>query len=56
VAQTFLPRLIDAHVRGLFPVEKVIRRYKFDDINTAVRDSESGATIKPVLLIDGVTV
>ena len=45
--------MIDAHARGLFPIEKVIRRYKVDDINTAAHDSESGATIKPVLVMDG---
>jgi aryl-alcohol dehydrogenase len=49
VAHSFLPRLIDAHHRGRFPLEKVIRRYKFDDISTAMHDCESGRTIKPVL-------
>jgi aryl-alcohol dehydrogenase len=51
VAQTFLPWLIDAHDRGLFPFEEIIASYDFDDINTALNDSDTGATIKPVLVM-----
>jgi aryl-alcohol dehydrogenase len=56
VAPTFLPGLIEAHARGLFPLEEVIRRYEFEDIDTAMRDAESGATIKPVLLMNSAPV
>jgi len=45
----FIPRLIDLHKRGLFPFERMIDFYEFDDINRAVDDAESGRTIKPIL-------
>jgi aryl-alcohol dehydrogenase len=50
VAQQFVPRLLDLHAEGRLPLEKLIRIYDFDDINTAVADARSGATIKPVLV------
>lgn len=50
--QTFLPRLIDLYRQGRFPVDRLITRYPFDRINDAVRDSESGTAIKPVLMMD----
>ena len=51
VAQTFLPRLIEAHAQGRFPLEKVQRHYRLEDIAQAFADVESGATIKPVILV-----
>jgi aryl-alcohol dehydrogenase len=50
VAQQFVPRLLDLHAEGRLPLEKLIRTYDFDDIDTAVADAASGATIKPVLV------
>ncbi len=46
----FLPRLLDLHSRGRFPFDRLVRNYGFADINTAMADSLSGATIKPVLV------
>jgi aryl-alcohol dehydrogenase len=34
---------------GDFPIDRLIRHYKFADINDAVADMKSGDTIKPVL-------
>jgi aryl-alcohol dehydrogenase len=45
----FIPRLLDLHARGRFPVDRLVRNYPFADLNTAIADSLSGATIKPVL-------
>jgi aryl-alcohol dehydrogenase len=45
----FIPRLLDLHRQGRFPVERLVRNYPFADVNTAIADSRSGATIKPVL-------
>ena len=53
VPQVFIPKLIDFHLRGLFPFEKMVKFYDFKDINSAVADSHSGKTIKPVLVMDG---
>jgi aryl-alcohol dehydrogenase len=50
VPQTFLPQLLDLHAQGRLPIEKLIRTYDFDDIETAVADAASGSTIKPVLV------
>jgi aryl-alcohol dehydrogenase len=50
VAQQFVPRLLALHAEGRLPLEKLIRTYEFDDIDTAVADAASGATIKPVLM------
>lgn len=49
--QTFIPRLIDMHRRGLFPFERLLRFYPFEAINEAVADMEAGRTVKPVLLM-----
>jgi aryl-alcohol dehydrogenase len=45
----FIPRLIDLYQKGLFPFDKLIRFYDFEDINQAVEDSEKGTTIKAVV-------
>ena len=50
VPQEFLPRLLALHADGQLPLEKLIRTYDFDDIETAVADAASGSTIKPVLV------
>lgn len=46
---TFIPALIDLYVQGRFPFDKLLSFYPFDRINDAIRDSESGAVIKPVI-------
>lgn len=48
-SETFVPMLVEAYRRGLFPLDRLQRTYAFADINQAVADASSGATIKPVL-------
>lgn len=48
--QRFLPVVVDLVVRGRLPLEQIIRRYPFRDIEKAANDAASGETIKPVLL------
>lgn len=48
---TFIPALIQLHAEGKLPLEKLVRFYDFADINQAIADSESGRTVKPVLLM-----
>jgi aryl-alcohol dehydrogenase len=48
--QEFIPRLLEMHARGEFPVDRMMRQYPFEEIETAVADAHSGATIKPVLV------
>lgn len=51
VPNEFIPRLVNMYMNGQFPFDKLIRTYKFEDINQAIEDSEKGITIKPVILI-----
>lgn len=46
---TFIPTLIDLYAAGLFPFDKMVKFYPFDQINQAIADSESGRTIKPIV-------
>jgi aryl-alcohol dehydrogenase len=48
-ADVFIPHLIAMQRQGRFPFDRLIRHYDFDDINAAIHDSETGATIKPVV-------
>ncbi|MFC8826029.1 NAD(P)-dependent alcohol dehydrogenase [Streptomyces sp. NPDC057137] len=45
-----VPRVLDLHARGRFPLEAMIRTYPLDDIGKAVDDARSGAVVKAVLL------
>lgn len=49
--QLFIPRLIDLHRAGRFPFDKLVKTYPMADINDAFEDSESGETLKPVVLL-----
>jgi aryl-alcohol dehydrogenase len=47
----FIPRLVDLFMAGRMPLDRLITRYDFEDINRAAADATSGAAIKPVLLM-----
>ena len=47
----FINELIDYHVDGRFPFEKLIGYFDFDNINDAIEATETGAIVKPVLRI-----
>ena len=47
----FIPRLVDLFMAGRMPLDRLITRYDFADINRAAADATSGAAIKPVLLL-----
>jgi aryl-alcohol dehydrogenase len=47
----FLCELIEHHLAGRFPYEKLIRTFPFEQINEAIAASESGEVVKPVLVI-----
>jgi aryl-alcohol dehydrogenase len=49
VPDVFLPRLLELHRQGRFPVDRLMTFYDFDQIDQAARDAEAGTTIKPVL-------
>jgi aryl-alcohol dehydrogenase len=50
--QRFLPQLVELFDQGRLPVDKLIRHYRFDEIEQAAADARSGVTIKPVLVFD----
>jgi len=50
--QRFIPVLIDHYRAGRLPLAELVRTYPFSAIEQAVHDSEIGAVIKPVLLMD----
>lgn len=47
--QTLIPALVAMVQSGRLPIDRLISHYPFEDINVAVSDMVSGATIKPVL-------
>ncbi|MBM3730018.1 MAG: NAD(P)-dependent alcohol dehydrogenase [Actinobacteria bacterium] len=47
----FIPKMIEWHRRGTFPIERLVKTYRLDEINQAQHDSESGVTIKPVFVL-----
>lgn len=47
----FLPKLMELQKKGFFPYEKLIKTYKFSEINKAIQDVRTGKVIKPVLLM-----
>ena len=48
-ARVMIPKLIDLHLAGHFPFDKLTRFYRFDQVNEAAADSLSGSVIKPIL-------
>lgn len=51
IPQLFIPRLIEMYRAGLFPFDRLVRYYDFDQINQAVADFQAGSVIKPILRI-----
>jgi aryl-alcohol dehydrogenase len=51
IPQLFVPQLIDLYRAGDFPFDRLVRFYEFAEINQAVADTRSGATVKPILRV-----
>jgi aryl-alcohol dehydrogenase len=49
VSRAFIPELIELYRQGRFPFDRLIKFYRFEELNQAMADSESGVTIKPIL-------
>jgi aryl-alcohol dehydrogenase len=45
----FIPYMVDKFMDGELPLDLMSKFYEFDQINQAVKDSESGLTVKPIL-------
>lgn len=50
VPTEFIPRLVELHEKGLFPFDRLIKTYPFEQINRAFEDSAAGTTLKPVVV------
>lgn len=51
VPEVMIPALIELWRAGRFPFDRLIRKYPWADINQAAADLQSGAAIKPVLVM-----
>ncbi|ACB68739.1 Alcohol dehydrogenase zinc-binding domain protein [Burkholderia ambifaria MC40-6] len=49
VPQTFIPQLVQLHLQGRFPFDRLVKFYPLEQINQAAADSSSGITLKPIL-------
>ncbi|WP_175760631.1 NAD(P)-dependent alcohol dehydrogenase [Burkholderia ambifaria] len=49
VPQTFIPQLVQLHLQGRFPFDRLVKFYPLEQINQAAEDSSSGITLKPIL-------
>lgn len=47
---TFIPQMIQWYLDGQFPIDKLITYYPYEEINNAIADTASGATIKPIVV------
>ncbi|KAK3299533.1 chaperonin 10-like protein [Chaetomium fimeti] len=45
----FIPKLIDLHKQGKFPIEKISKVYPVADFKQAVSDMKDGIVIKPII-------
>lgn len=52
IPKLFIPELLDYYKKGMFPFDRLITFYPFEQINEAFEDSGSGKCIKAVLKMD----
>jgi aryl-alcohol dehydrogenase len=45
---SFIPRLVELHMNGGFPFDKMVTKYPFEEINEAIEDQAAGQVVKPV--------
>ena len=49
VPDVFIPQLLELHVQGRFPFDRLVKFYDLDEVNEAGEESESGEVLKPIL-------
>lgn len=52
IPKLFIPKLLEYYRKGLFPFDKLIKFYPFEEINTAFKESHEGKCIKAVLTME----
>jgi aryl-alcohol dehydrogenase len=55
IPQRFIPNLIELYRAGQFPFDRLVKFYRFSEIDKAIADAKRGDTIKPVLRISEVS-
>lgn len=50
--EEIIPVLIDMYKRGMFPMDKIVTYYPFEQVNQAMEDSLTGKSFKPILYFD----
>jgi len=53
VPDTFIPHLVELHLNGRFPFDKLVTKYPFEKINQAIEDQAAGKVVKPVFTFSG---
>ncbi|MGW0035170.1 NAD(P)-dependent alcohol dehydrogenase [Gordonia sp. NPDC003376] len=48
----FIPELVEHHLAGRLPLEKLVTTFPFSEINSAVKIQHDGGVVKPVLMFD----
>lgn len=52
VPDEFIPRLVELYRQGSFPIDRLVSRYRLDQINEAISHTHAGAAVKPVFVFD----
>lgn len=52
VGATFIPKMVDLMMAGKLPLEKLVTRYPFEEINQAFADTKVGKCVKAILTFD----
>ncbi|MEB3371334.1 NAD(P)-dependent alcohol dehydrogenase [Saccharopolyspora mangrovi] len=52
IPDVFIPRLLQEYRAGRFPIEKLVRTFKFNEINDAIAAAAEQSVIKPVVIFD----
>jgi aryl-alcohol dehydrogenase len=50
VPRIFIPQLVELYKQGRFPFDRLVSFYQLDQINEAVKDTESGKALKAIVL------
>jgi aryl-alcohol dehydrogenase len=49
IPREFIPKLIEYHRQGLFPIERLVSYFELNQLEEAISASESGAVVKPIV-------
>lgn len=52
VPEVHIPLMVDLYMSGLFPFDRMITKYKFNQINVAIEDQKKGQVAKVVFTFD----